>query len=38
MKFNANIPSGRLQDKWTNHKFNMKLVNPVNKRKYTVED
>ena len=36
MKFNANIPSGRLQDKWTNHKFNMKLVNPSNKRKYKV--
>lgn len=32
----SNIPSGALKDKWTNHKFNLKLVNPANKRKYTV--
>lgn len=32
----SKIPSGPLQDKWTNHKFNLKLVNPANKRKYTV--
>ena len=30
------IPSGLLKDKWTDHKFNLKLVNPANKRKYTV--
>ena len=36
MKFNANIPDGLLQEKWTNHKFNLNLVNPANKRKYTV--
>ncbi len=29
-------PDGDLKNKWTNHKFNMKLVNPANKRKYTV--
>ncbi len=34
--FNSNIPPGPLKDKWTNHKFNMKLVNPANKRKYNV--
>jgi succinate dehydrogenase / fumarate reductase, flavoprotein subunit len=29
-------PSGPLADKWTNHKFDMKLVNPNNKRRFTV--
>ena len=33
---NSNIPSGQLKDKWTSHKFNLNLVNPANKRKYTV--
>lgn len=33
---NANIPEGPLSEKWTNHKFNLNLVNPANKRKYTV--
>ncbi len=32
----AKIPEGPVQDKWTSHKFNMKLVNPANKRKHTV--
>ncbi len=36
MKLDARIPSGPLADKWTNHKFNMKLVNPANKRKFNV--
>ncbi len=36
MKLNSNVPEGKLAEKWTNHKFNMKLVNPANKRKYTV--
>ena len=35
-KLNSNEPSGPLKDKWTNHKFNMNLVNPANKRKYNV--
>lgn len=30
------VPSGPLKDKWTAHKFNCKLVNPANKRKYKV--
>ena len=30
------IPDGPLADKWTNHKFSMKLVNPSNKRKFDV--
>ena len=32
----AHIPEGPIEDKWTNHKFDMKLVNPSNKRKFTV--
>ena len=30
----SKIPSGDLSDKWTKHKFDMKLVNPANKRKH----
>jgi succinate dehydrogenase / fumarate reductase, flavoprotein subunit len=30
------IPQGDLGQKWENHKFSMKLVNPNNKRKFTV--
>ena len=33
---NSYIPSGELSEKWTNHKFNMQLVNPANKRKFNV--
>ena len=36
MALNSNIPPGDLLEKWTNNKFNMKLVNPSNKRKYNV--
>lgn len=36
MKLNMNIPEGHISEKWTNHKFNMKLVNPANKRKFDV--
>ena len=36
MDFKSNIPKGPLKDKWNNHKFNMKLVNPSNKRKFKV--
>src|SRR3989339_1363242 len=32
----SKIPEGHISEKWTNHKFNMKLVNPANKRKYDV--
>jgi succinate dehydrogenase / fumarate reductase flavoprotein subunit len=32
----AKIPKGPLADKWTNYKFDSKLVNPANKRKYSV--
>jgi succinate dehydrogenase / fumarate reductase, flavoprotein subunit len=36
MKLDSKIPEGPLADKWTKHKFNLKLVNPANKRKYEV--
>ena len=36
MKLDSKIPEGRIQDKWDNHKFSLKLVNPANKRKYHV--
>ena len=36
MNLDPKIPSGPLADKWTKHKFDIKLVNPANKRKYTV--
>lgn len=32
----AKIPAGPLEKKWSTHKFNLKLVNPANKRKYDV--
>jgi succinate dehydrogenase / fumarate reductase flavoprotein subunit len=32
----SKIPGGPVESKWTNHKFNMKLVNPANKRKHSV--
>jgi succinate dehydrogenase / fumarate reductase flavoprotein subunit len=36
MKLDAKIPSGPIVSKWDRHKFEMKLVNPANKRKYTI--
>lgn len=35
-KLDSNVPSGAIEDKWENHKFDMKLVNPANKRKHSV--
>src|SRR5437763_11090801 len=32
----ANVPPGPLPEKWSRYKSEMKLVNPANKRKYTV--
>ena len=32
----SGAPDGPLNEKWSSHKFNMKLVNPSNKRKYTI--
>src|SRR5690349_19058757 len=36
MQLDAKIPSGPLRDKWDRHRFELKLVNPANKRKFDV--
>jgi succinate dehydrogenase / fumarate reductase flavoprotein subunit len=36
MELNSAIPAGPIQQKWDKHRFDMKLVNPANKRKYKV--
>ncbi|HWP49742.1 MAG TPA: fumarate reductase/succinate dehydrogenase flavoprotein subunit [Candidatus Limnocylindrales bacterium] len=36
MTLDARIPSGPIQEKWDRRKFEVKLVNPANKRKYTL--
>ncbi|MBP9084569.1 MAG: fumarate reductase/succinate dehydrogenase flavoprotein subunit [Kofleriaceae bacterium] len=36
MDLNSKIPDGPIEQKWENAKFNFKLVNPANKRKYKV--
>jgi len=35
-RIDSKIPSGPLESKWENHKFESKLINPSNKRKYSV--
>ncbi|CCG98583.1 succinate dehydrogenase or fumarate reductase,flavoprotein subunit [Fibrella aestuarina BUZ 2] len=36
MNLESKIPEGPLAEKWSRHKFSLKLVNPANKRKYEV--
>ncbi|MDD5657171.1 MAG: fumarate reductase/succinate dehydrogenase flavoprotein subunit [Elusimicrobia bacterium] len=36
MKLDARIPDGPVEKKWDKHRFELKLVNPANKRKYDV--
>ncbi len=36
MSLDAKIPGGPLADKWDRHKFDLKLVNPANKRKFNI--
>jgi succinate dehydrogenase / fumarate reductase flavoprotein subunit len=36
MNLDARIPSGPVEQRWDKCRFEMKLVNPANKRKYTV--
>jgi len=36
MKLDPKIPSGPLAEKWDRHRFEMKLINPANKRKFDV--
>ena len=35
-ELNSRIPAGPIEKKWDQHRFDMKLVNPANKRKYDV--
>jgi len=35
-KLDSKIPPGAMDEKWDKHRFNLKLVNPANKRKYDV--
>jgi succinate dehydrogenase / fumarate reductase flavoprotein subunit len=36
MQFDAHIPAGPLTEKWDRHRFELKLVNPANKRKFEI--
>jgi succinate dehydrogenase / fumarate reductase flavoprotein subunit len=36
MELNAHIPSGPIEQKWDTHRFEMRLVNPANKRRFTI--
>jgi succinate dehydrogenase flavoprotein subunit len=36
MSLDSKIPGGPLADKWDRHKFESKLINPANRRKYTI--
>jgi succinate dehydrogenase / fumarate reductase flavoprotein subunit len=36
MNLDSNVPSGALAEKWDRHKFEMKVVNAVNKRKFNL--
>ena len=36
IKLDSKIPSGPLEEKWSKHKFDLKLVNPANKRKHSL--
>ncbi|HQQ82359.1 MAG TPA: fumarate reductase/succinate dehydrogenase flavoprotein subunit [Cyclobacteriaceae bacterium] len=36
MNLESKVPAGPLAEKWSKHKFNLKLVNPANKRKYDI--
>jgi succinate dehydrogenase / fumarate reductase flavoprotein subunit len=36
MELKSAVPSGPIEKKWSQHRFDMKLVNPANKRKYTI--
>jgi succinate dehydrogenase / fumarate reductase flavoprotein subunit len=36
MELKSKIPDGPIAQKWDTHRFEMKLVNPANKRKFTI--
>ncbi len=36
MNLDSRVPAGPIAEKWSKHRFEMKLVNPANKRKHSV--
>ncbi len=36
INLDSKIPAGSIQEKWDNHRFSIRLVNPANKRKYEI--
>src|SRR6202158_5882645 len=36
MELNSKSPTGPIETRWDRHRFNLKLVNPANKRKYSI--
>jgi len=36
MELDGRVPEGPIQEKWDRHRFDLKLVNPANKRKYRI--
>ena len=36
MELNSRVPPGAIETKWEKHRFDLKLVNPANKRKYEI--
>ena len=36
MELRTHVPDGPIEKKWDRHRFEMKLVNPANKRKFTI--
>ena len=36
MELISNAPTGPIEQSWDTHKFNLKLINPANKRKYNI--
>ena len=35
-RLDAKVPEGPIEERWDSYKFNVKLVNPANKRKYEI--
>jgi succinate dehydrogenase / fumarate reductase flavoprotein subunit len=36
MELNSRAPAGPIENRWSDHRFHSKLVNPANRRKYKV--
>ena len=36
MQLRSSVPAGPIEQKWEKHRFEMKLVNPANKRRFNV--